>query len=273
MADDLILGERRSERDIIRFSAASFPFLWSIQPPRRAFTCDAGRSLDLVEQRRNGKWPLPFPKRLSGCHHLLCPLCGPRVVRSRIRRMKGRLERAAASAVGLAGLTLTIAPFPLGRLADQLDALSTAWTKTRTNGPYDQIVEVHGVVGFLRAIHPRFSDGTWKAHFHVVVAATDDMQAQMAAVALGERYKFFLRRAGYPVNGRTVEVRDASDPEAVAVYYCDIWKADGPDGLRALFVDALHGDPTARQAYEEMVHALRGRAPTLGSGVLGAGEA
>jgi hypothetical protein len=270
MVDVPSQGGGGDHHSIPRLSAASFPFLYpSSQPPRWAFNCDAGRSLSVEAARRQAKWPLDFPYGFSGCHHVLCCICGPRVVDGRIKRFSGRLERATASGVGLAGLTLTIEPFAAGGLNGQLDALTTAWTKTRTNGPYATISAEHGVVGFLRAVHPSFVDVKWKTHFHVVVAARDAMQAQLAAVALGERYKAMLGRAGLAVNGRTIEVRAAANPEAVAVYYCDIWKSSGDTGLRALFTAALHGDQTACAAYEEMAHALHGRPLTNGSGVLG----
>jgi hypothetical protein len=256
--------------------------LFGNRPPGWIDRCHAGEGLDLRDLLLSDVWPLQTSDSVRDrrrCRSPLCAFCWPSWYQRRVADLISRLKSAVAAKAVLVVITLTLKSVDLSRLAEQIDALMTAWRKSRDGSPFERLAARHGIVGSLWALHPEFSNGMWHAHLHVVVAVlpVGSNEAQtpehLAATMLGDRYRRFLERQGFLVVPQTIHVSDPLSIEAIARYFPDIWKAMSTKGggVYALLRAALAGDEAARQAYVELAYTLHRRSLIRGSGILRGG--
>ncbi len=268
--------------------------LFGNHPPGWIDRCHAGEGIDLADLLLSGVWPLPTvgnvrDRRRCRCRSPLCAFCWPSWYQRRVADLISRLKSAVAAKAVLVVITLTLKSVDLGQLGEQIDAVMTAWRKSRDGSPYRRLVKRHGIVGSLWALHPEFSNGMWHAHLHVVVAVlpretgaeaaatvgADDHPTPVreAAAALASRYCRLLAAPRQPIVPQTVNVSDPLSVEAIARYFPDIWKARSTKGggVYALLRAALAGDELARKAFVELAHTLHRRSLIRGSGILRGG--
>ncbi|MEJ1932989.1 hypothetical protein WDZ92_22520 [Nostoc sp. NIES-2111] len=230
--------------------------------------CEAASHAN-VDAYLGGDELLERPARgYARCRLPWCVCCNAERFLSARGEALARLGAASAAGLSFACLDLTTRNVPLGRLARQRKALTSAatWALTKTQPHPD---------GHWFGDHYLLSrEGKWHFHRHMVVSAKGD--ALDAALALCERYTQRMQATIGSGSGSANAGR-AHQPERFVCYVTEPWTREpsregglNPIGMAAR---ALQGDASAARAFREVVRVLRHKPIFRGSGCLGAGFA